>query len=177
MSFPLSAYLIKLKLFQSIFGSKSASLLKSLVTDPQVAGLMKAYDAASEGTPVLEIVKDFFDGDLRHKEEAGKYWYVVNLICIKYGVPMQNRHWKRQEGIDNLYKSAMFSPHSIGIKLPKRGKKQKMGSLIKEDLPEVRKLLEKLFTDDLIEEDEANALMDWLRLSAQNEKELVVFFN
>ena len=84
MSSTLTPYLIKIKLFQSLFGSKSSSLFNSLVSDTRVSGLIKKYDAEIGGTPFLNIITDFFDGEIRNPEEPSKYWYVLKLVCIKY---------------------------------------------------------------------------------------------
>ena len=178
MSSGVMPYLFRLSSIEYYFGFHTKSFGKSIppfapkriLCKKSVQKRFKNLDEQLAGTPMERFAEDYYDGILRHLDEADKYWYWIETLCTEFHPMLHNAEWYPCSNALALFsaKCFQFAHHKTPLPAPK-------------DLSVIHVNKRDISLQILHKEGKATAKQleeyaSWLQVAKSKRSELLLFF-
>jgi hypothetical protein len=114
MSYGILPYSIEIGKVEAVFGYEDPEM-KTHILSVSKERLDEMQEEDSDGTSYTDILTDYLDGEIRHADEAHKYWYVIEMLCDGFGEMMDNDEWLPADLPEYFWETDYVFPFGIEV--------------------------------------------------------------
>lgn len=177
MSYGVTAFAVNLNQIEEPFGSQDEELKNEIVS--QVKERFDSIDEQLGGTPMVDITDDYFKGEINHADDAKKYWYLIETLCIGFGRKLSNDHWYPFKGAtEPWYDHEQFKLYGINTKpfLPSPDDFPLVFVLGNADLQDAYEAINEQGEKDVYSIEQVRQFSDWIENAQKDRWDLVLFY-